>query len=136
MKDKENNEKSLINQNKKFGYIVSRVSLLLAGYRVFGRNQPWWCILLGIGLLLLVITLVAPGRLSALRSLWEKLGHVMGIVNTYVLLTLFYFFILTPLGLVMRLFGQDILKLKWQPKQSTYWEANQPAAESRMEDQF
>jgi len=136
MKDKENSERKLISQNRKFGYMVAGASLLLAGYRIFGRHQPWWWLLFGLGLLLMVMTIAAPGRLTALRSGWERLGHIMGIANTYVLLTLFYFFLLTPLALLMRLFGKDILKLKWQPKQSTYWEAAPPARESRMENQF
>jgi len=126
----------LISKNRKFGYIVAGASLVLAGYRIFVRNQPWWWLLFGLGLAMLVMALVAPGRLGALRTLWEKLGHVMGIVNTYALLTIFYFFILTPLGLLLRLFGKDILKLKWQPKQSSYWEADPTTDKSRMEDQF
>lgn len=136
MKDKEKTKRTSISENRKFGYIVAGASLLLAGYRIFLRNQPWWWILFGIGLLMLVMALVNPGRLSTLRTLWEKLGHIMGIMNTYTLLTLFYFFILTPLGLMLRMFGKDILKLKWQPKQNSYWEADSITDESRMENQF
>jgi hypothetical protein len=66
---------------------------------------------------------------------WDKIGYVLGIINTFVLLTLFYFVILTPLGLVMRLFGKDMLKLK-RNKHDTYWENTLPKTSSGMENQF
>ena len=121
-------------QNNKFGYTVGIALLVLAAFRIFIRHQNMWWILAAIAVILLLLALVKPLWLNPLRLVWDKIGHVLGIINTYILLTLFYFVILTPLSLVMRLFGKDILKLK-RNKNDTYWESTPPKA-SGMENQF
>lgn len=123
-----------IKQNRKFGYTVAIALLVLAAFRIFIRHQDMWWILAAIGIILLLLALVKPLWLNPLRLVWDKIGHVLGIINTYILLTLFYFVILTPLSLMMRLFGKDILKLK-RNKNDTYWESTLPKA-GGMENQF
>lgn len=123
-----------IKQNRKFGYVVGIALLVLAAFRIFIRHQDMWWILAGVGVILLLLSLVKPLWLSPLRLVWDKIGHVLGIINTYVLLTLFYFVILTPLSLIMCSFGKDILKLK-RNKNNTYWEST-PTKTSGMENQF
>lgn len=123
-----------IKQNRKFGYVVGIALLVLAAFRIFIRHQDMWWILAGVGVILLLLALVKPLWLNPLRLVWDKIGHVLGIINTYVLLTLFYFVILTPLSLIMRSFGKDILKLK-RNKNNTYWEST-PTKTSGMENQF
>src|SRR6185437_6519622 len=117
-----------IKQNKKFGYTVAIVLLLLAGFHIFIKHRKGWWVVFAIATALLLTALVKPALLSFLRLVWDKIGHVMGIFNTYVLLTLFYFLILTPLGLIMRLFGKDILKLKLKNKSGSYWENAAPSS--------
>ncbi len=123
-----------IKQNRKFGYTVATALLVLAAFRIFIRHQNMWWILAAIAVILLLLALVKPLWLNPLRLVWDKIGHVLGIINTYILLTLFYFVILTPLSLIMRLFGKDILKLK-RNKNNTYWESTLPKA-GGMENQF
>ena len=123
-----------IKQNRKFGYVVGLALLVLAAFRIFIRHQNMWWILAAIAVILLLLALVKPLWLNPLRLVWDKIGHVLGIINTYILLTLFYFVILTPLSLIMRLFGKDILKLK-RNKNDTYWENTLPKTGS-MENQF
>lgn len=122
-----------IQQNRKFGYTVGIAFWVLAALRVWIKHKYGW-ILPGIGSVLIMMALIVPLWLSPLKLVWDKIGHVLGIINTYILLTLFYFVILTPLSLVMRLFGKDILKLK-RNKQETYWEPAAPKTGS-MENQF
>ena len=123
-----------IKQNRKFGYVVGAAFLVLAAFRIFIRHQDMWWILAAIAVILLLLALVKPLWLNPLRLVWDKIGHVLGIINTYVLLTVFYFIILTPLSLIMRSFGKDILKLK-RNKNDTYWE-DTPAKTGGMENQF
>jgi len=123
-----------IKQNKKFGYLVSLSLLALAAIGLLLKHQYSW-LLPGIGITLLFFTLLRPQWLTPVRLLWEKAGHIMGIINTYVLLTLVYFLVLTPLSIIMRLFGKDILKLK-RNNQPTYWENTSPTIRSGMNNQF
>jgi hypothetical protein len=125
----------IIKLNRKFGYVVAGALLFIAAFQyVFKHKQD--TIVFCIAIILLLFTLIKPVWLTPLRIVWDKIGHILGIINTYVLLTLFYVVILTPLSLVMRLFGKDILKLKYAPRQSSYWETPPAVNESKMENQF
>ena len=127
--------KETIKLNRKFGYVVAGTLLFIAVFQyVFKHKQD--IIISAIAVLLLLLSLVIPKWLTPLRMVWDKIGHILGVINTYILLTIFYIFILTPLGLLMRLFGKDILKLKITPKQTTYWETAPQTGESKMENQF
>ncbi|MES2109758.1 MAG: SxtJ family membrane protein [Bacteroidota bacterium] len=123
-----------IKQNKKFGYLVSVSLMALAVIRILFKHRYGY-LLPGSGVILLLLTVLAPQWLTQIRWLWEKFGHILGVVNTYILLTLVYFLVLTPLSMAMRLFGKDILKLK-RNKLNTYWENTSPITRSGMNNQF
>jgi len=128
-----NNE--AIKKNRMFGYTIAIALLVLASFHIVTKHQKnyWW--VFALAMVLLLLAFVKPLWLTLLRLAWDKIGYVLGIINTFVLLTLFYFVILTPLGLIMRLLGKDILKLK-RNKHDTYWEHILPKTNSRMENQF
>jgi hypothetical protein len=129
-------DRGLIKQNRKFGYTVAIALLVLSVFRIFIRHKQGWWVAFAIAMVLLLFSLIKPALLNPLRLVWDKIGHVLGTINTYVLLTLFYFLILSPLGMIMRLFGKDILKTKLSPKQKSYWDATVQRADSSMTNQF
>jgi hypothetical protein len=125
----------VIKLNKKFGYVVAGVLLFIAVFQfIFKQKQDLLIIVIAMTLFLLAI--IKPVWLTHFRIVWDKIGHVLGIINTYVLLTVFYSLILTPLGLIMRLLGKDILKQKRSPNEITYWEPESNPEDSKMENQF
>ena len=129
------NNSETIKLNRKFAWVVAGALLFIAVFQyIFKHKQD--IIISAIAVLLLLLSLIIPKWLTPLRFVWDKIGHILGIINTYVLLTVFYIFILTPLGLLMRLFGKDILKLNRASKQHTYWETATQTGESKMENQF
>lgn len=52
---------------------------------------------------------------------WMKFAYALGWVNTRILLTLFFFLIITPVAVAMRLLGKDILSQRLDPGAETYW---------------
>mgnify|MGYP000266995721 FL=1 len=71
----------------------------------------------GLGL----ISLLSDSFASILSKVWLKLAELLGRVNGYILLTIIFFFFLTPIALIMRLIQKtDSLKLKRQTKDSIY----------------
>jgi hypothetical protein len=127
-------DQQIIKLNRKFGYVVAVALLFITAFQYILKHKQD-IIIFFIAIVLLFFTLLKPIWLTPLRIVWEKIGHILGIINTYVLLTIFYLVILTPLSLIMRLFGKDILKLKRSSAQSTYWETA-TMDESKMENQF
>ena len=123
-----------------FGLTVGGILLLLAAVRVwlhagYGAIEP---VLAGVGAVLVLLGLVAPAWLAGPNRAWTKLGLVLFKVVNPVVLGLIWLTTIVPIGLLMRAFGHDPLRLKAAPQAATYWvkrEPPGPAAET-MEQQF
>ena len=59
--------------------------------------------------------------LSPLNKTWIKLGEILGILIAPIVMGLVYFVILTPISLIVRTFGKDLIGLTFSKKQETYW---------------
>lgn len=87
--------------------------------QVKGGHYP---VLMWIGVALVVLGTVAPVLLRPLYMLWMMIAVSLGFVMTRVILTIFYYLVLTPTGLVRRLLGFDSLNRKLdRTGTSTYW---------------
>jgi saxitoxin biosynthesis operon SxtJ-like protein len=78
-----------------------------------------------------------PRVLAPLKRLWLKLGHVLHVVVSPVILTAVYLLVFIPVGAIIRLFGKDLLGLKHDRGRQSYWieRTGGPAPES-LKDQF
>jgi len=124
-----------VKQNRKFANTIGIALLLIFTYGLLLKHRYLW-VVLAIALFLMLLGLFVPKSLTNVRLLWERIGHTLGVINTYVLLTLFYFLVLTPFALIMNIMKKDILKLKWHAKADTYWEHTIKIDDSHMENQF
>jgi hypothetical protein len=121
--------------NRKFGLIVGGACLLITVWRYFAHHQLMiW--LLATGVLLILCAVIIPQILNPLRLLWDRIGHVLGIINTTIILFLLYFLIITPIGLIMRLLGKNNLDFKFNSCVPTYWKPVKRAEQSSMKQQF
>jgi len=122
--------------DRTFGLVMAGALALLSlvnGWHL-GRVWPWT---LAIALLFVIAALLWPSSLRPLNRLWMKLGLLLHrIVNPIVMGLLFYGTI-WPTGLVMRIRGRDLLRLKRDPSAASYWIARAPGpAPETMKDQF
>lgn len=81
--------------------------------------------LTGLGLLLL------PGPLSPVYRAWMKAAHLIGRTMTIVMLTLAFYLVITPAGLIKRVFGGAPLPLEPDRSASSYWVARKEPAQPR-----
>lgn len=119
-------------QNRRFGLVVGGILLLGAAYHYLRHRDLPLGLLLAGGSLWLLAGLV-PGRLTPLRRAWEWLGHRLGQVNTYVLLTLAYALVCVPLSGLLRLLGKDPLNRKWRPAAVSYWQQKEASGSFRRQ---
>ena len=77
--------------------------------------------LISISLIFLTLGLLNSKILTPLNKGWIKFGAVLGIIISPIVMCLVYFIILTPISLIVRIFGKDLLKLKSMKKIETYW---------------
>ena len=59
--------------------------------------------------------------LTPLNKAWIKLGEILGMVVAPIVMAIVYFFILTPVSFAVRLFGKDLLNIKFKKSMDTYW---------------
>lgn len=74
----------------------------------------------GIGALLTVIGLFVPVAARGFHHFWMGVAGILGYVNSRILLTVLYYGVFTPYGLISRLIGRDALR-RGGPRESTYW---------------
>jgi hypothetical protein len=106
---------------RNFGLTMAAIVAVLFGLLLpwifSGVYRPWpWIVaggLAGTGLL-------APLALGLVYRLWMRFGHVMGAINTRLILGLFFYLIVTPIGSVMRLFRWDPMRRRRMQGVSSY----------------
>ncbi len=76
--------------------------------------------LVPLAMVLLVVTMVWPRAFQPLAGLWFGLAHLLGTIMSSVILTVLFFGLVTPIGLIRRVFGADALQLKkWKKNQDS-----------------
>lgn len=82
--------------------------------------------------------LLAPALLKPVYGLWMKFAAALAWVNTRIILSLVFFLVFTPIGLILRLLSKDLIKEKWDSKATTYWIEREatPFDPSRYEKQY
>ena len=97
--------------NKSFGIVFSVVFLLVALWPILNENEiRFWALILSV--IFLALGLLNSKILTPLKILWLKLGEKLGIIVSPIVMGIIYFFVITPTGLLVKLFGKDLLKLK------------------------
>jgi Flp pilus assembly protein TadB len=122
--------------DRMFGLVMAGALALLAlinGWH-HGRLWPWE---LTIAVLLLSAAWLRPMLLNPLNRLWMKLGLLLHRVVNPIVMGLLFYGTIWPTGLVMRMRGRDLLRLKREPEADTYWIARPPGPlPETMRDQF
>lgn len=96
-------------EGRKFGLTVGAAFLVLAGISLWRKHPIPAGVFGALGALLLASGAVIPARLGPVNRAWMGLAHAISRVTTPVFMGVIFFLILTPVGLVMRLFGRNPL---------------------------
>lgn len=123
-------------QLRSFGFIVGGgFALIGVGPMIFRHEGPrLWAF--AITAPLVVLALVAPRLLRLPYKGWMAIGHVLGYVNTRIILSVMYFTIFMPAGLLMRLFGKDPMRRTIDKSAKTYREVREPRPREHMTRMF
>ena len=106
--------------NKSFGLLFFVVFLILALWPLKnGSNINLYFII--VSAIFLILGLINSKLLSPLNKSWIKLGEILGMIIAPIVMALVYFVILTPVSFIVRIFGKDLLGLKFLNEKETYW---------------
>jgi len=114
------NIKSEKSDLRKFGIIVGIVLLIIAGF-FFLKEKESFQLFLTIGTVLFVTGIVIPFTLKPIYWVWMVFSTILGWFMTRVILSLLFYVILTPIGLIARSFGKQFLNLKMDHSKQSYW---------------
>ena len=127
-----NNKKNLPS-NKSFGIVFFLFFLIITLYPLINDMEiRKWSLI--ISLIFLILGLINSQILTPLNKLWFKFGIFLGKIISPLIMGIIFFLVVTPIGLLMRLLGKDILSLKYNKNQS-YWIDNK-SPKSKMKNQF
>ena len=122
-----------IGSNKSFGIVFFIVFIIISIYPMLGGDSlRMWS--LGVSIIFLVLGLLNSKILTPLNKLWFKFGIFLGKIISPFIMGIIFFFVVTPIGYLMRLFKKDVLSLKFNDNRSYWVKKNGP--KSKMKNQF
>jgi len=110
---------------RKFGILFAVLSALVGVFMLWKGSRDMW-IPFGLAMVFLLTGLLIPSVLRPFYVAWMRFAFILAWVNTRLLLSVFYFLILTPIGYVMRVLGKDALGRKMDRSAATYWVKRDP----------
>ena len=122
-----------ISSNRSFGIVFFFVFLLIAVYPLI-KNQDIRLWSLTVSVVFLILGIFNSKILNPLNKLWFKIGIFIGKIVSPLIMGIIFFLVVTPIGLLMRLLGKDLLNLKFNNNKSYWIEKDGP--KSKMKDQF
>lgn len=104
-----------------FGLTVGMILILLGGLVMWRGKRELSPYLLATGVLLVFLGLALPGILKPLQKIWMGFSVVIGFFVSRIILFILFYAVLSPIGLIARLLGKDILDQKIDRSRPTYW---------------
>jgi hypothetical protein len=131
------NIKSGKRELRQFGIAFGIVLGLLGGL-FFLRQKDFYAYFLIFSAAFLISGLVLPALLKPVQRIWMSLAIVIGWFMTRVILTVLFYLVVTPIGILARIFGKRFLDTKFDGNTDSYWIARKSAAVERKsyENQF
>ena len=122
-----------IGSNRSFGIVFFLVFLLISIYPLINNESiRIWSLV--VSLIFLVLGIINSNLLLPLNRLWFKFGIFLGKIISPIIMGIIFFLVVTPIGLIMRLIGKDVLNLRYNNFKSYWIEKTGP--KSKMKNQF
>ncbi len=106
--------------NRSFGLLLFFILMLIGLWPLIKNDYPNFY-LINLSLIFLFLGIKNSNILTPLNRVWIKFGEILGTIIAPIVMALIYFVILTPISLVIRITGKDLIGLKFSKKKSTYW---------------
>lgn len=111
--------------DRSFGFVFAVVFVVIALWPLWhGGGLRWWS--LCVAGAFVVIAMAVPRILAVPNRLWLKLGLLLGKIVSPIALGVLFYLVFVPIGMLMRLFGKDPLKLRRDAAATTYWVDREP----------
>ena len=130
-----NKSKIQTNSNRSFGIVFSIVFIIIAFWSFRGDFSQIKILPLLISLIFLILGLINSKLLTPLNKLWIKFGNLLGSIISPIIMAIIFFLVVTPTGILLRIFGKDLLNIKQKSNKNSYW-IKKDKRISKMNQQF
>ena len=122
-----------IGSNRSFGIVFFIFFLIISTYPLIkgGEIRVWSLI---IALIFLILGIINSELLTPLNKIWFKFGIFLGNFVSPIIMGIIFFTVVTPVSLILKLLGKDVLNIKKNNKR-TYW-IDKSDPKSKMKNQF
>ena len=122
-----------IGSNKSFGIVFFLVFLVISLYPLINIGSfRYWCFV--VSFVFLILGLFNSNILTPLNRLWFKFGILLGKFISPLIMGIIFFLVVTPIGILMKIFKKDLINLKFDNSKSYWIEKTEP--KSNMKNQF
>ena len=123
-------------QLRHFGLIVGGIFAAIGLWPVLFRAQGPRLWALALAVALVVPALVLPRSLTYVHRGWMAVGEALGWINTRIILSVIFYALVTPMGILMRRFGRDPMQRRFEPDATTYRVPKSSRTAAHMTRQF
>ena len=103
-----------------FGLLIGCILLVIAGY-LFYKSKDVNTPLISLGFSFIASGFILPPILKPVYLLWMYFAIILGFIMTRVILGLVFYFIVSPIGIIGKIFGKEFLELKKNSVNNSYW---------------
>ena len=127
------NKKVWMSSNRSFGLVFFSFFLIVGLWPIFQYEDiRIWSIIAAF--IFLILGILDSKYLTPLNRFWMKFGLFLGKIISPIVMGIVFFLVVTPIGIIMKIFRKDILNLRKNTK-STYW-IKKVEQKSSMKNQF
>lgn len=110
-----------VRELRKFAAIMTVIPGLFAALAWYRHRELVCAIVGGIAFFFLIAGIIAPRALAPVERGWLWIGEAIGKVVTPIILVLAYLLVITPMGVLVRLMGKDLLEVRIDRSRQSYW---------------
>lgn len=104
---------------RKFGFIVGSIFIILGLLSAFKDKGINLSLIIPASILFL-LALIVPGFLVPIYKVWMRLGAILGRINSFLILSIIFYCVVTPIGLIRRIFSKGS-KFAYKTAKGSYW---------------
>lgn len=114
------NIKSEKSDLKKFGITIG-VAFLIIFFALFFLKKTWYNPIIITGIILIGLGYVIPKALLPLQKIWMAFSIIMGWAISHLMLCIVFYAIITPIGIIAKIFGKNFISLRFRGPEKSYW---------------
>ncbi len=118
--DEIKNIKSGKKELREFGVTVGIVFGLLSGLLWWRHKDNYVCFFV-LSLVLIISGLAMPIILKPIQKVWMAIAVIIGAIMTRVILCFLFYIVITPIGLLRKMSGKDVMNLQFNKSLDSYW---------------